>query len=584
MENMNYDVANAFASIENELLDSMIRNMKRHRAEEAEEGFQWEQWQAKQLAGLEEYRRKHAGRLNDRYNSINAKMRMAILQANAAGGMAQEKAILKAIQKGAKLHKASDKLQGEFFRINERKMDALLDAVEHDMLRAESAILRMHDDQVRRAIFNAQVYANSGAGTYEKAVDMAVKDYASTGLNCVKYKDGKQVNIKSYAEMALRTASKRAYLSGEGTKRQEWGIHTVIMNKRGNACPLCLPWVGRVLIDDVWSGGTEKEASKQGYPLMSAAMAAGLYHPNCRDSHTTYFPDISTPPNKRWKKSELEEVEAQAKREARKQYAKRQQDKYRRLERTALDQEDKRKYQNRKEYWEDVVEKNNNNDIIKSDLGAFKKKLRTDKDISKNYYESLKDKFAQGSDDAKRLFMKYANGDTIEDALFEGTAHYNAKTKKISMHYGADLKNPRGAGVTWFHEHGHLIDDMAGELSDDVVFRDLLEQDALQYRVSYGHKNGLKTFDKVDKAISKELQDMRHHSAVSDIFEGITKGNVRGCAGHLDSYWEDPKNITAEAFAHMFEAQFDKVRYAEMRKYFPSSLEYFEEKLKEGIK
>ena len=131
MENMNYDVANAFASIENELLDSMIRNMKRHRAEEAEEGFQWEQWQAKQLAGLEEYRRKHAGRLNDRYNSINAKMRMAILQANATGGMAQEKAILKAIQKGARLHKVSDKLQGEFFRINERKMDALLDAVEH---------------------------------------------------------------------------------------------------------------------------------------------------------------------------------------------------------------------------------------------------------------------------------------------------------------------------------------------------------------------------------------------------------------------------------------------------------------------
>ena len=105
MENMNYDVANAFASIENELLDSMIRNMKRHRAEEAEEGFQWEQWQAKQLAGLEEYRRKHAGRLNDRYNSINAKMRMAIWQANATGGMAQEKAILKAIQKGARLHK-----------------------------------------------------------------------------------------------------------------------------------------------------------------------------------------------------------------------------------------------------------------------------------------------------------------------------------------------------------------------------------------------------------------------------------------------------------------------------------------------
>lgn len=366
MENMNYDVGDAFATIENELLDSMIRNMKRHRAEEAEEGFQWEQWQAKQLAGLEEYRRKHADRLNARYNSINAKMRMAILQANAAGGMAQEKAILKAIRKGAKLHKASDKLQGEFFRINEQKMDALLDAVEHDMLRAESAILRMHDDQVRRAIFNAQVYANSGAGTYEKAVDMAVKDYASTGLNCVKYKDGKQVNIKSYAEMALRTASKRAYLSGEGTKRQEWDIHTVIINKRGNPCPLCLPWVGRVMIDDVWSGGTAVEAKKMGYPLISQAMNAGLYHPNCRDSHTTYFPGISTYPDKKWKKSELAAIEKNVKQEARRQYAERQEEKFDRLERCAMDPENKRVYAARREEWRAKSGQNREKNIVNS--------------------------------------------------------------------------------------------------------------------------------------------------------------------------------------------------------------------------
>ena len=386
-------------------------------------------------------RRKHADRLNARYNSINAKMRMAILQANAAGGMAQEKAILKAIQKGAKLHKASDKLQGEFFRINERKMDALLDAVEHDMLRAESAILRMHDDQVRRAIFNAQVYANSGAGTYEKAVDMAVKDYASTGLNCVKYKDGKQVNIKSYAEMALRTASKRAYLSGEGTKRQEWGIHTVIMNKRGNACPLCLPWVGRVLIDDVWSGGTAKEASKQGYPLMSTAMAAGLYHPNCRDSHTTYFPDISTPPNKRWKKSELEEVEAQAKREARKQYAKRQQDKYRRLERTALDQEDKRMYAARREEWEEKYSLYERGRIERTIKREGSNGVNLEYINSKEYEQ----KFHKVSDDrelneiiykkALELLRENNNTDT------EGMYIISTRTKKVILHEKGEVNS-----------------------------------------------------------------------------------------------------------------------------------------------
>ena len=41
-----------------------------------------------------------------------------------------------------------------------------------------------------------------------------------------------------------------------------------------NACPKCLPFVGKVLIDDVWSGG---DASDGNYPLMSSAIAAGLY-------------------------------------------------------------------------------------------------------------------------------------------------------------------------------------------------------------------------------------------------------------------------------------------------------------------
>ena len=34
----------------------------------------------------------------------------------------------------------------------------------------------------------------------------------------------------------------------------------------------------------------------------------------------------------------------------------------------------------------------------------------------------------------------------------------------------------------------------------------------------------------------------------------------------------------------MYEAQFDEIRYAEMRKYFPNALNYFEKGLKEAVK
>jgi len=346
-----YDVRKAFAKIENELIESMIRNMKRHRAEEKEEGFQWEQWQAVQLRALDEYRNKHRKELGERYTLINQKMKAAILEAKAQGGMAQERKILRAIKEGLHMRKPSEKMVGEFFTTNERKMDALLDAVQNDMEKAEYAILRKHDDEYRKAIFDAQVYANSGAGTYEKAVDMAVRDYVSNGINCVTYSNGRRVNIKDYADMALRTAGKRAYLAGEGQKRQEWGIHTVIMNKRGNPCPKCLPWVGRVLVDDVWSGGTAEEGSEMGYPLMSQAMAAGLYHPNCRDSHTTYFEGISTPPSQKWKREELEEIERKYGAEQKKNHARRQAEKYGRLEKNALDESNRKAYNARKEEW-----------------------------------------------------------------------------------------------------------------------------------------------------------------------------------------------------------------------------------------
>lgn len=230
-----------------------------------------------------------------------------------------------------------------------------------------------------------------------------------------------------------------------------------------------------------------------------------------------------------------------------------------------------------------TIEKTPRSAIMESDLGMFKQKLRSDGNMDKEYYDCLKDKFSHGTDDAKRLFTKYASGDSIENAVYENTAHYNTTTKKISMNYGADLKNPRGAGATWFHEHGHLVDDLAGNISDDKNFIQLLESDSLSYRIAYGKAHHLGTFDKVDKAISKELGDMRKDSAISDIFDGVTQGNIIGCASHPKEYWKNRDNVTSEAFAHMFEAQFDKERYEQIKKYFPNALEYFEKKMKEAL-
>ena len=54
-----YDVAGAFQRIEEELINSMLRNYKRHRAWEKEEGFNWSMWQAEQLKSLQAYRKNN---------------------------------------------------------------------------------------------------------------------------------------------------------------------------------------------------------------------------------------------------------------------------------------------------------------------------------------------------------------------------------------------------------------------------------------------------------------------------------------------------------------------------------------------
>lgn len=356
-----YDIGKAFAAIEDELIASMIRNMRRHKVEEVKEDKQWSMWQAEQLKSLERYKKANQKKYGKQFKDINSQIDELIRVARSEGAMSQEIAILNAIKQGFPAKRAAAGVTAEFFKLNERKLEALIKATTQDIQKAEIAVLRMANDQYRKIIFNSQVYANSGAGTYEQAVDMATKDMLSAGLNCVEYKNGARHTLADYAYMAVQTASKRAYLQGEGAKRQEWGISTVIMNKRGNPCPKCLPWVGKVMIDDVWSEGSRKDGP---YPLMSTAIAAGLYHPRCRDSHTTYFEGINTPPDDKYTRKELVKIEDNAKQEAQQQYAARQEERFRRLAHYSLDPENQSIYQGRSEAWN----KQKENDLMEHAL------------------------------------------------------------------------------------------------------------------------------------------------------------------------------------------------------------------------
>lgn len=345
-----YNIREAFEKIEDELINSMMRNFSRHRAEETKEGYNWTQWQAEQLKSLEEYRKHNAKKFGKRFKTINGKVEEMIRTAKADGNASQEAEILEAVKDGFKApKKPSAHSTAEFFKMNDRKLDALIKSTTDDLKRAETAVLRMSNDKYRKAIFNAQVAMNTGAVTYEKAVDIACKDMLNAGLNCVEYKNGARHTLSDYADMAVKTANKRAYLRGEGEKRAEWGVSLVVVNSRQGGCPDCAKYIGKVFIDDVYSNGKKSDGN---YPLLSTAIKNGLFHPRCKDSTSTYYPeldDLDAPLSE----DEIKELDRQRGIEEKQQYAQRQAERFDRRAEYSLDEDNKRIAQTRADEWHD---------------------------------------------------------------------------------------------------------------------------------------------------------------------------------------------------------------------------------------
>lgn len=206
----------------------------------------------------------------------------------------------------------------------------------------------MSNDKYRKAIFNAQVAMNTGSVTYEQAVDMACKDMLDAGLNCVEYKNGARHTLSDYADMAIKTANKRAYLRGEGEERAKYGLSLVVVNSRQGGCSKCAEYIGKVFIDDVYSGGTQSDGK---YPLLSNAIAGGLFHPRCKDSTSTYYEGITTlsPVTA----EEMAEMDRREQLEAQQQYAERQAQRFDRRAKYSLDNDNKRVAQARSNEWHD---------------------------------------------------------------------------------------------------------------------------------------------------------------------------------------------------------------------------------------
>lgn len=546
-----YNLGEAFKSIEEELIASMIRNLDHHRAEETDEGIQWSQWQVEQLRALEEYRRENREKFNPRFRDINSQIPDLIDMARQQGGMDQEIAIMEAMKNGLQTRKASDAVMGEFFTVNDRKLNALVNATQNDFSKAEHAVLRMADDKYRKAIFNAQVYANAGGTTYEKAVDMATRDMLRAGLNCVEYKNGARHTLSDYADMCLKTATKRAYLTGEGEKRKEWGIATVIMNKRGNPCPLCAPWCGKVLIDDVWSGG--KPDGK--HPLMSTAIEKGLYHPRCKDVHTTYFPGISTADDP-YDRKEQEELVEDYNQEQKQSYYERQAEQCERIGKYSLDSDNKRMYEERSKQWKKKIDSNGEIQDKRKNQYGQEREFKDDynylgkiEKVAKSVENGIIKNIELPPEVTEIEGMTPDIEKAIRDAFDKIANEYDVAVKKL------DIKS-LGAGYENV-PFQYIGDDVGSFLRNRIVInKDYYFENSLdEYnkKIMGGYKDNILASQNIEDLIAHEMahvmtfQDCDRYSVFERVEEEVREEFIAGMSGYADEK-HDGAEVIAEAF------------------------------------
>lgn len=276
-----YDIAKLYQEMELELVASLKRNLLRHELKEIEENMEYPQWQALKLRDIQRIKRENQDIIG-KYTSNIPKHVKKIIKEEYKQGKKEAISLFNDANRGKR------RLNESFFKTNNKKVKAMIDEINGTFKEAEKAIFRMSNDVYQKTIFKAGFYLSHGAVNLKQAINIAMKDFAKRGINCIEYKDGRRINIADYARMAVRTASQRARLMAEGDFRKRLKRTLVKITKHGTSCKYCKVYEQQILVDDVYSGGVPDGK----HELLSNAMSKGLFHPNCRHKAPTYYEEL----------------------------------------------------------------------------------------------------------------------------------------------------------------------------------------------------------------------------------------------------------------------------------------------------
>ncbi|WP_229700679.1 phage minor capsid protein [Streptomyces camponoticapitis] len=166
-------------------------------------------------------------------------------------------------------------------------------------------ILRQGMDVYRDVVARAAAAPLLGAQTRRQAAQTAFDDFAQRGVTGFVDRTGRGWNLRSYVEMATRSAVGRAAVDAHSDRLGAAGIDLVMISESPEECPRCRPWEGKILT--LTGGGARtievEHATEDGRMVtvqvagsLAEARGDGLFHPNCRHNQVAYLPGLTRRP------------------------------------------------------------------------------------------------------------------------------------------------------------------------------------------------------------------------------------------------------------------------------------------------
>ena len=305
-----YDISKILDEMELEIVEALKGHLS--------EGLKGttSEWQKRQLVELRRFHKENKKIIDKYMVAVNEGSRTMLKEAYKKSFATRVKDISKRARHGSRIEAKINNITtlDNLISIDDARIVAILDAVNNDIDNKMYSLYRRNENVYRQTIFKATTLVNTGQYDLVSAINLAQADYLAKGITDCLYKNGVQMPIRSYAEMALRTNAMRAASQARGMLMDYLEIHTVMISNHQSSCPLCGPWQSKVVLDDVYCTVDKSETQSSIYPLLSQAIAAGYKHPNCRHSEDAYDADIDDEyPQKKYTEEDKKRYEAEQK-------------------------------------------------------------------------------------------------------------------------------------------------------------------------------------------------------------------------------------------------------------------------------